>query len=380
MKKIIAILIAILFTLNLFSQKEENQLKLLVSSRVDTSKNVTKEVLRLYENYINSRPDSIYDNPYWNKIEKEMYKDFDFSRSSIFQGGIKPGQIFNAYPPFVMSVEPLGNKYQIRILFASSTTQPEYVGSKVWCIQKLNVIKEDTNWVLENLIVDLTNQWNNKTLGFVNYVYPPNFEFNEKNARKSEDFCDDIIKRFNPTYNKQFQFYITSSIDDMGLLENFDYYFVGASSGKAGKNKILSAKGNEFYPHEFIHILLPKNSNRNFIIEEGLAEFLGSKVDGDTYDESMKKLALDIEENKKINFKSVASQRIRFNGYQTAYPTGAAICELIYSKKADEGLLKLMLADTSDYGKLLSSLSEITNLNEENIIKEWKKILKTYNR
>ena len=380
MKILFTTLISILFTFSLFSQTNENRIKLLVSSRVDTSKKEIKEVLRLYENYLNSRPDSIYDNPYWNKIEKEKYKDFDFSRNSIFQGGIKPNQLFNAYPPFVMSVELVGKKYQIRILFASATTKPEYAGSKVWCIQKLNAIKEDNRWVLENLIVDITNNWNNRTFGFIDYIYPPNFDFNEKNAQKSENFCKDIIKRFNPAYNKQFKFYLTDNIDDMGLLENFDYYFVGITTGKARGNIIFSAKGNEFYPHEFIHILLPENLKRGYLIEEGLAEFLGSKIEIDGYNELMKKLAQDIENNEKINFKSVVSRKIRYNGYQIAYPAGAAICELIYSEKGDKGLLQLMLANTSNYENILLTIREITNLSEKEIIKKWKEILKTYNR
>jgi len=375
MIKLFTILISILLSFNLFSQKTENRISLLVSSRVDTSKNDVKDVLKLYENYINSRPDSIYNNPYWNKTEKELYDDFDFSRNSIFQGGIKPIQLFSAYSLFVMSVEPIGEKYQIRVLFSSKSVNVEYAGSKVWCIQKLNAIKEGDKWVLENLIVDLTKKWNNESFGVIDYVYPNSFGFNEKDALKSEKFCKNIIKRFNPTYSKQFKFYITNSIDEMGLLENFDYYFVGITTGKTDRYKILSAKGNEFYPHEFVHKLLPENSKRGSVIEEGLAEFLGSKIEDNNYYELIKKLAQDVEKNEKINFKTVVSQTIRFNGYQTAYPAGAVICELVYSEKGDNGLLKLMLSDTSDYETILTSIKEITDLTEESIISKWEEIL-----
>lgn len=63
-----------------------------------------------------------------------------------------------------MSVEPIDEKYQIRVLFSSPTTDPKYTGSKVWCIQKLNAIREDQKWVLENLMVEITKDCPSKKM------------------------------------------------------------------------------------------------------------------------------------------------------------------------------------------------------------------------
>ena len=297
MKSLLFFILTLLFSFNLYSQSEEQRIKLQVGGRVDTTNQEVKEILRLYENYLNSRPDSIYDNPYWNKEEKSLYEDFDFSRSSIFQGGVLPNKLFSIYPPFVMSVEPLDEKYQIRILFASSNYAPQYVGSRVWCIQKLNAFLEDDHWVLENLIVELSKKWNNKNFGLIDYYYPSKFTLNEADAHKSVNFCNGIISRFNPSFYEPFRFYITNSIDDMGLLDNFDFYFVGSTTGKSAAGKIISALGNAYYPHEFIHQLLPQNPDRSRVIDEGLAEFLGTKVEGKKYSELMNKLANDLEKN-----------------------------------------------------------------------------------
>jgi hypothetical protein len=182
----------ILFTLVWYSSKAQNdagRINAMLSSRVDTSSNEVKAIIDLYENYLNSRPDSIYNNPYWNEKEKALYKDFDFSRESLFQGGMTPNLLYRVYPPFIMSVELLGEKYQIRILFSSASTDPIYAGSKVWCIQKLNAIKENGSWVLENLIVELTKQWKTSTVGLIEYVYPPGHEFNMKEAKRSASFA-----------------------------------------------------------------------------------------------------------------------------------------------------------------------------------------------
>lgn len=363
-----------------YSQTDSNRLKLLISSRVDTTSTDVRDVVKLYEDYYNSKPDSIYNNPYWNKVEKEKYKAFDFSAEDIFQGNMTPEILFKYYSPFVMSVEPIGEKYQIRVLFSSPTTDSEQAGSKVWTIQKLNAIKEDGKWVLENLIVEITKNWSSKTFGNIIYHYPPEHNFDSKQAKKSEAFNQDIIKRFNPKYKDSFDFYITDNVDQMGLLENFDYYFVGITTGKVKGNMIWSAKRNEFYPHEFVHKLLPKNIKRGFVIEEGLAVFLGTKENQTEYQETLKKLAIDINENpEKFNFHSVISQQEPFNGYQTAYPAGAALCELVYNKKGDIGLSALIKSDTSDYEHIIQTVCEITQMKIEELQIAWKNILKKYN-
>jgi len=80
-----------------------------------------------------------------------------------------------------------------------------------------------------------------------------------------------MIKRFNPEFNKTFRFYITDCIDEMGILENFDFYFSGITTGKTREGMILSGKNDAYYPHEFIHKILPENKDRGYVIDEGLA-------------------------------------------------------------------------------------------------------------
>jgi hypothetical protein len=168
-------------------------------------------------------------------------------------------------------------------------------------------------------------------------------------------------------------------MDDMGLLENFDYYFVGITTGKAREGMILTAKGSEFFPHEFIHKLLPSNPKRNFVVEEGLAQFLGTKENKEEYESLMTKLAIDLEERSEtINFKSVISQSERFNGYQTAYPAGAAICELVHGHSRDQGLLQLLMADTMEYRNLVRTICLITKLSEQELEMKWSETLKKY--
>ena len=380
-KQVVSTIILALTLCGLYAQDDADRITVLKSSRVDTSQAEVRAVVQLYEDYLNSKPDSIYDNPYWNQAEKQQYEDFDFSRASIFQGGMTARQVAQIFTPFVMSVEAMGEKYQIRVMFSSSTTDPQYAGSKVWCIQKLNAIRENGKWVLENLMVELSKKWALARVGYIDYIYPNTHHFDRKQAILARAFCEDITKRFNPDYDGTFKYYVTSSIDDMGLLENFDYYFVGSTTGKTREGMILTALGNEYYPHEFVHKLLPENPHRGYVIEEGLAEFLGTKMNVAEYEEELAKLDHDLQRNdSKINFKSVVSQKIRFNGYQTAYPAGAALCELVYSRQGEEGIRRLIAADTSDYEHLMTTMMDITQLDANEIAEEWKDIIRRRGR
>lgn len=375
---VLFLLIFPIFSSSLYGQNSENRITLLISSRVDTLDKNVREVLTLYENYFNSKPDSIYNNPYWNTHEKELYDDFDFSRSSIFQGGMNPMQLAQIYPPFILSVEPIQEKYQIRILFSSPTTDEKYVGSKVWCIQKLNAVKQGDKWLLENLIVEITKNWKSETVGFIKYIFPNTLDFNFNRAVEADNFCKEIIKTYHPQYKDSLTFFLTDNIDEMGLFENFDYYFVGMTKGKSCENgKILSANGDEFYPHEFIHALLPKNNKRGYIIDEGLAVFLGTKKNSDEYNSLIAKLSNDVK-LKKVTFESVVSQKIRFNGYQTAYPAGAIICEIIYKYKGTDGIKQLISEDTSNYNNIINTITKITDLQLEEFVAEWNNFLITH--
>ncbi|MFN8279738.1 MAG: hypothetical protein U0V49_05595 [Saprospiraceae bacterium] len=339
-----------------------------ISSRVDTSNIEVNKVLTLYEKYLNSQPDSIYDNPYWNSAEKAQFKDFDFSRLSMYNG-ISSSQLLRIYAPFVLSVEPKYQKYQIRVLYANSDTDPLYIGSKVWCIHQLNATREEGFWKLENILTEKTRTWNKSKVGFIEYVYPQEHQLNTERAHKAQLFCQKIISRFNPKYHDSFSFYLANGIDEMGELENFDYIFSGVTTGKAREGMILSGKGDEFYPHEFIHKLLPKNPDRGNVIEEGLASFLGTREELTEYLVMMKKLAKDFNRRNSYNLQNILNNQTDWNGYPVAYPGGALLCEVIHERKGDMGINKLARGKTKGYEEIIWLTQDILQLDQNNILR-----------
>ena len=209
-------------------------------------------------------------------------------------------------------------------------------------------------------------------------MFPKEHQFNAERANKALEFCNEIVSRFNPGFNESFRFYLANDVDEMGELENFDYIFSGVTTGKAREGMILSSKGDEFYPHEFIHKLLPVNENRGHVIEEGLATFLGTIEDLDKYLTMMQKLAEDYDRRESYSLENILNNTTQWNGYPSAYPGGALICEVIHEISGDEGINKLVRGNTKNYNEIISIMGSILQLKKADVIQLINKKIKEF--
>lgn len=320
-----------------FSQKQTFDLA--IHSRVDTTKQETKEIVALWINYLSSNPDSIYDNPCWSEEDKKKYRDFDFTRKFIYQ--LPSKQLLNYYKPTILSVEKEGDNYTIRTLFNAEGIEGDYKKSNPWCITKLYAIKENNKWKLKNPLSILTQTWKRKTVGKINFIYPPDHQFNEILGYKANDFCDSITLKFQLPNWKPFDFYITKSGDELGKLLGFDFFFTGYTTGMAmNEERILfSGFDSEWYPHEFVHLVV-ENKKRHEMIDEGFATLLGG-AKGKTFNESAKLIAQQLAKNETVKFDDILNKKW---GWQFAayYTTGAIVCKLIYEKGGITSLKKLL--------------------------------------
>jgi hypothetical protein len=254
-----------------------------IHSRVDTSKQEIKEIVALWTNYLSSKPDSIYDNPYWNEEEKKKYTDFDFTRPFIYP--FPSAQLLNYYKPTILSVEKDGENYAIRTLFSADGLEGIYKKSNPWCITKIYAIKENNQWKLKNALPILTQSWKRKTIGKITFIYPPEHQFNDNLAEKANKFCDSITLKFQFPDWKPFDFYITKSGDELGKLLGFDFFFTGYTTGMGMNDRriLLGGIDSEWYPHEFVHLVVD-NKKRHGMINEGFATWLGGTMEK-TFDE-----------------------------------------------------------------------------------------------
>ncbi len=330
---------------------QETPLDISVNVRVDTSQPKIREVYNLYVNYLHSRPDSFYKNPYWSKQERERYSKcmnfFDHSAFFIYRRQ-NAFEVLKPYKINILSIDPVRDKYKIRTMFyrkeVNNAAQDEM--NPPW-ITIHYAVQENGEWRLQNAMNEVTRHWHRQSYKYINFIYPPSHDYDQKLAEKSAQFCDSIAQQFNIEI-APFDYYLTSSPDKYLRLLNFDYK---ATSSKAMANArcgfMLSSYGSEWNPHEFVHMLfpVPKDSNTLGIINEGLATYLAGPG-GMSFDSARTKVATRWAHNDTVTFTDIFNQEydygMKYKFSTPYYVTGGIICKWIYEEKGASGIKQLL--------------------------------------
>jgi hypothetical protein len=368
-KTIISIFLFLFFFPSNQIYGEHLKIDVAIHARVDTTKKVIKEIAELWIDYLNSKPDSLYDNPYWNKVEKLKYTNFDFSIPFLYK--FSSDRLLGYYKPTILSIEKEGEYYGIRTMFAAEGLEGEYKKSNPWCITKLYAIRENGNWKLKNALPVITESWTKKTIGKITFIYPPIHNFDEDLANKANQFCNQISGEYQFPEWKSFDFYITKSGDELGKLLNFDFYYASYTTGVGMSDSriLLSGEGSEYYPHEFIHLLVP-DFDRHALIEEGFATWKGGQEDK-TFEESANILANAISLNQTITFAEVLDKKWGWQ-YYAYYTTGAIFIKIAYDKGGIV-LVKKLLETPNDNRKLILTICSVFGIEEKEIDSFWRR-------
>jgi hypothetical protein len=347
---------------------ETPKIRVEIHARVDTTKAEIKEIATLWTNYLNSEPDKISDNPYWNEEEKLKYKDFDFSRRLLYQ--VPSDQLLRDFMPKILSIEKEGDHYGIRTIYSADGLEGEYRKSNPWAIQKVYAVRENNQWRLKNSLPIITHNWNRKTIGKITYVYSPDHKFNDELAAKANEFCNQVKNEFQFSDWEPFDFYITQSGDELGRLLNFDFFAAGYITGIGLNEKriLLSGFGSEYYPHEFIHLILPK-FERHALIEEGFATWKGGQA-GKTFEETAKTFANELAKNDTVTFLDVINRTWGWQ-YFAFYTTGAILCNSAYDKGGVK-LVNELLQIPDDSDKLIENLCLIFDIEKKDFDDFWR--------
>ncbi|MDP4827896.1 MAG: hypothetical protein NWR73_09435 [Flavobacteriales bacterium] len=340
----------------------QNTIDLNIHARVDTTNKEVMEVVQLWKNYLSSSPDKIYDNPYWNEEEKAKYTDFDFTRSALY--ALPAEQLLNYYKPTLLSVEKDDVHYVLRTIFNAEGLQGQYKKSNPWCITRVYAVNENGQWRLKNALPMITANWQQKTVGKITFIYPADHDFNLELALDATAFCDEVAKKFQFNDWQPFDYYIAKNGDELGELLGFDFFFSGYTTGKGMVESriLLSGIDSEWYPHEFIHILV-ENKPRHRLIDEGFATWLGGTA-GKTFDEGAYFLAEQLVENKSITIYDILNNWGR--EYAAFYTTGAIICNLVY-EKGGVAAIKKLLNTAPDDEALFQTVCELLDVKRNDL-------------
>lgn len=340
-----------------------------ITIRVDTTNTEVKKVYNLYKDYLNSRPDSVYVNPHWNRAEVSKYLDagmpgFDDSFMSMFSGD-KAEDFLHFYKPKVLQIDKVNNeRYLIKTQFSAFCEDEAYRPYNPLCVTRLYAVKNATgDFKLENAKAYDTRNWKRYKYKNITYVVHPDCIFHKAEAKKAVKFCADIASKFNLEKMPQLTYYLTGDSDAMGKLFNYEYwtsYTTGITNTAFGE--IYTAYGNEHFPHELVHLMFPgakDDSYRPMIINEGIATWLAGAGKDESFDHGLKKLSAQLKDDTTVTIDRIISFDYH-NPYDNdaLYVTGGVICKMVYDEHGIPGINKLLKSPKDDAGfkKLLEEL------------------------
>lgn len=322
-----------------------SQIRPLITSNVDTSKQEVRDIFLLYAHYLNSHPDSIYSNPYWNQEETPIFsQDGNFPQDRFFWANYWVAKEFHKFKFTVLAIDKVYGKdiYKIRTLINDTTSGRQWQGKLYdpFCITVYYAKKELGEWKLENTINEETATWKTYSTKYITYVYPSEFSFNEKQADKADSFCTALVDTFKISSNP-FTYYLCTSAEQMGRLFNMEYWgtpVFGFSLFPA--KQIVSARATEYHIHEFVHMLLPRL--KNSFLEEGKATYFGG-LGEESFDTGLKEFSNEIRHNNTITFSDIYHKKYFHMGdSKPFYLTAAVVYKFVYAKKGIHGI-KLLL-------------------------------------
>ncbi len=348
------------------------QVALGLTARVDTTQADTKAVYRLLAQYLNSRPDSLYANPYWNAAEVDAHftqrrERFDFAASFLFfdQNAKKT---FATYKPTVLSIAPVGPKYVARVLLYAEKP-PQWITDSHWnppFILRYYAARDAAGqWKLENTWSNLLADWQQHQTPRITFHYPPAFPFDPAKAARASAFCDSLIRVLQLPQAKPFDFYVMRSEEELGQLFNLDYWLAyNTGFTRKDDNRAFSAHGREQHLHEFVHMLYhPVN---NYFLAEGVATYFGG-VDGYTpYAQTLQAVAADLVKNHpSVTFKDIYANKFKYplNSYPR-YAAGALVYELVQAKAGVAGFRQLEESENT-YESFVSHFAAVMRLRPD---------------
>ncbi len=354
--RITAIICVLLFSLSDIPA-QQSHFPVYVNGGIDTSNVEISQVIGLWENYLNSNPDSTYDNPYWLTSEKKRYKKFDFLNTTYFSPSLY--HFLPDWKATVMSVSQIDSGLVIRTLFAKAT---ESGFSRPFCIGEVVATKEDGGYKLRNILPINTRSWEREKVGSITFIFPSSHHFSRRLAERMNAFVDSLTSIWNivpfPT-----EFYLASDLSEIMKMRGFDFYIgEGNNRGPGGvadiANRIVFGAGqDEWYPHEFVHIYInPLLPNAHHYFLEGYAALLGGSK-GHELSWHTGRMLQHLKEHPELDLNHLLAFW-HFDSYtDPKYVFGGLLCKLALEKGGLSMLRQLMSygAEDRDFYKAIEA-------------------------
>lgn len=319
---------------------------------IDTNVHAVAEPLNLWLNFLNTKDDSL-GSKYWNEEEVLQYgKSSYFLIENEANFGLDNYLKLLTYADVkVLSIRKRGDYFKIS---SSMEFQERNGRSNLNYCFHVYAREKNGEWRLYNpLPINCEMNLNTTAFGYIRYHYPKTHPFDNKLAQKQSDFILKVAKDFQVEIDT-IDYYFASTREEIQRIKGFDFVFGDNGeqlpSGKADSdNRIVYANGlNEYYPHEFIHILMnPYFPECHNWLDEGLATYLGMSR-GKELSWHLARLQKHLVLHPEIDLNEMLELRTMDKYTDYRYVLGGFIMQKAFEKGGVELQRKMMCAGRSD--------------------------------
>lgn len=340
-----------------------------------------KKVFECWSGYLESNPDSLYSNPYWNTADKQKYASYDLLKS---EGWLSPGLYGFKLKNLVISITPMGDSYQVRSIFYHIS---QAGGLYVMAITNV-MAKQDENgeFKLHNWLEHHTRSWYKRKVGVIDYCFYPSYPFNISEAEKANKLISNFKEKFDIQID-HVEYYIAENCDDIMRLKGFDYVigmgdnFHNLCGFYDRYNNIIygNAKKGECYEHELTRLINNFFPKAHGMFLNGLSEYFnedGIQL-GLPHIEHLKRMDDYLENNQLLNLNDLTSFYQMDNITSPHYMLGLIICHLTIEKGGLVLLKKGMNYGSSD-DDLYRFLDKELGIKREDINKKFRELISLY--
>ena len=304
------------------------------SNRIDT---VNDKSVKLWTNYLQSRPDSIYENPFWLDIDRNDRFSFDPARIWIFQNQ----EMIKTYKPMILSSEEVSPGLTlIKTLFINSSDTSKKVSPLA--LYRVYVQLNDSGYVLKSALQVETKSWESRKMNGLTFILSPLHKYTSSLARKSARFCDSLTALFDLPDIEGAKIYVLTSKDELASILGFDY-FIAPPFGLtyAEKDIVLTALNSEWHPHELAHLIFRSYAKTHRFFQEGVATWCGGSLGQSLLDLTILLKKENEKRGQPLSFKSVL--QAEQNESLAYYTYGALIFKEVFERSGGRGVKNVLI-------------------------------------
>ncbi len=335
-----------------------------VNIGLDTIDVDRKTVVKLWSDYLHSKPDSLYNNPYWDANDKLKFKSYDLLKS---EGYISPSLYYFNLDNNILSIKKTTNGFIIKSLFISRKS------GNIFAITNILAIKKNDRFSLTNYQSVYTNDWNIYQVGYIKYHCFPGYSFDILKANIANRFLNKLSYKFGFMLDT-INYFICQDCDEVQRVKGYDYV-LGMGNGEECAfydrfNKIVYATSlaGENHQHELVHTINTYFPKSHELLLAGIAAYWGGENahNGKPLIYHIKrvndylKLHPEIDLNKPTDFWQMDEET------NPQYVIGALLCDKALRDGGLEKLKRIFSYGLSDEELLLMIEKEL-NIKKDNL-------------